>query len=48
MESIWTGDFPNSLEFVEQITYLLSLRRLDEMQEVEELKATLDGPWVTA
>jgi hypothetical protein len=48
MESIWTGDFSNSLEFVEQITYLRSLRRLDEMQEVEELKATLHGPWVTA
>jgi type I restriction enzyme M protein len=36
----WTGGIANPLEVIEQITYLLFLRRLDELQEVEELKAT--------
>jgi type I restriction enzyme M protein len=38
--AFWTGGISNPLEVIEQITYLLFLRRLDEMQEVEELKAT--------
>jgi type I restriction enzyme M protein len=38
--SFWTGGISNPLEVIEQITYLLFLRRLDELQEVEELKAT--------
>lgn len=37
--AFWTGGISNPLEVIEQITYLLFLRRLDEMQEVEELKA---------
>jgi len=38
--AFWTGGISNPLEVIEQITYLLFLRRLDEMQEVEELKAS--------
>ncbi len=37
--AFWTGGISNPLEVIEQITYLLFLRRLDELQEVEELKA---------
>jgi type I restriction enzyme M protein len=38
--AFWTGGISNPLQVIEQITYLLFLRRLDELQEVEELKAT--------
>ena len=37
--TFWTGGISNPLEVIEQITYLLFLRRLDELQTVEELKA---------
>lgn len=37
--SFWTGGISNPLEVIEQITYLLFLRRLDELETVEELKA---------
>ena len=39
-DAFWTGGISNPLEVIEQITYLLFLRRLDELQTVEELKAT--------
>src|ERR1700693_2470057 len=39
-DSFWTGGISNPLEVIEQITYLLFLRRLDELQTIEELKAT--------
>ncbi|MEA1649806.1 class I SAM-dependent DNA methyltransferase [Nitrospirillum sp. BR 11164] len=35
----WTGGVSNPLAVMEQITYLLFVRRLDEMQMVEEAKA---------
>ena len=38
--AFWTGGISNPLEVIEQITYLLFLRRLDELQTVEELKAS--------
>jgi type I restriction enzyme M protein len=38
--SFWTGGISNPLEVIEQITYLLFLRRLDDLHTVEELKAT--------
>lgn len=38
-DSFWTGGISNPLEVIEQITYLLFLKRLDEIQEVEERKA---------
>src|SRR5260370_30508753 len=39
-DAFWTGGISNPLEVIEQITYLLSLRRLDELHTLEELKAT--------
>ena len=41
--SFWTGGISNPLEVIEQITYLLFIRRLDELQTVEELKARRTG-----
>lgn len=41
----WTGGVSNPLAVMEQITYLLFIRRLDEMHTLEELKAsTLKKP----
>jgi len=37
--TFWTGGISNPLEVIEQITYLLFLKRLDDLQTVEELKA---------
>jgi type I restriction enzyme M protein len=37
--AFWTGGISNPLEVIEQITYLLFLRRLDDLQTLEELKA---------
>src|SRR5437660_3392954 len=38
--AFWSGGIANPLEVIEQITYLLFLRRLDELHTLEELKAT--------
>lgn len=41
----WSGGVSNPLSVIEQITYLLFIRRLDELQTVEERKAaTLKKP----
>jgi type I restriction enzyme M protein len=37
--SFWSGGIANPLEVLEQITYLLFLRRLDELQTLEENKS---------
>ena len=37
--SFWSGGISNPLEVIEQITYLLFLRRLDDMHMLEENKA---------
>lgn len=37
--TFWTGGISNPLEVIEQITYLLFLRRLDDLQTAEEKKA---------
>ena len=39
-DSFWSGGIANSLEVMEQITYLLFLRRLDDLHTLEENKAT--------
>jgi hypothetical protein len=39
--AFWAGGIANPLEVIEQITYLLFLRRLDDLQEVKENKARL-------
>lgn len=38
-DAFWSGGISNPLEVMEQITYLLFLRRLDELHTVEENKA---------
>ena len=37
--TFWTGGISNPLEVIEQITYLLFLRRLDDLHTLEENKA---------
>ncbi len=39
-DAFWSGGISNPLEIIEQITYLLFLRRLDDLQTLEENKAT--------
>ena len=39
-DSFWSGGISNPLEVIEQITYLLFLRRLDDLQTLEENKST--------
>lgn len=38
--AFWSGGISNPLEVIEQITYLMFIKRLDELQTLEELKAT--------
>jgi type I restriction enzyme M protein len=38
-DAFWSGGISNPLEVIEQITYLLFLKRLDEQETAEELKA---------
>ncbi|THD66442.1 SAM-dependent DNA methyltransferase [Robertkochia marina] len=40
-ESFWTGGISNPLTVIEQFTYLLFIRRLDEIQTLEEKKAAM-------
>ncbi len=42
-ETFWTGGISNPLTVIEQFTYLLFLRRLDERQQREEKKASFIG-----
>ncbi len=42
-ESFWTGGISNPLTVIEQFTYLLFIRRLDERQLAEEKKVNLIG-----
>ena len=37
----WSGGLSNPLSVMEQITYLLFIKRLDELQTVEERKAAM-------
>lgn len=39
-DAFWSGGISNPIEVIEQITYLLFLRRLDDLQTLEENKAT--------
>src|ERR1019366_1664241 len=38
-DSFWSGGIANPLEVMEQITYLLFMRRLDDLHTLEENKA---------
>ncbi|MDH6681025.1 type I restriction enzyme M protein [Rhodococcus sp. LBL1] len=42
-DSFWSGGLSNPLEVIEQITYLLFLRRLDDLQTLAEKKARVTG-----
>ena len=42
-ETFWSGGISNPLTVIEQFTYLLFIRRLDEMQLLEEKKANTVG-----
>ena len=42
-EAFWTGGISNPLTVIEQFTFLLFLRRLDENQQLEEKKANMIG-----
>jgi hypothetical protein len=42
-DSFWSGGISNPLEVIEQVTYLLFLRRLDELQILAEKKARVAG-----
>jgi len=41
--AFWTGGISNPLTVIEQFTFLLFLRRLDEKQQLEEKKANMMG-----
>lgn len=41
--TFWTGGISNPLSVIEQITYLLFIKRLDELQQLKENKAALLG-----
>ncbi len=38
-DSFWTGGISNPLEVIEQLTYLLFIRRLDDLHSLEERKS---------
>lgn len=42
-DSFWSGGIANPLEVIEQITYLLFLKRLDDFQQTEEIKTRRFG-----
>src|SRR5450759_4889594 len=42
-DAFWSGGISNPLEVIEQITYLLFIRRLDDLQKLAENKANLTG-----
>jgi type I restriction enzyme M protein len=42
-DAFWSGGISNPLEVIEQITYLLFIKRLDDLHTLEERKANLLG-----
>ncbi|MBA9001161.1 type I restriction-modification system subunit M [Thermomonospora cellulosilytica] len=42
-DAFWSGGISNPLEVIEQITYLMFIRRLDDIQTAKENKATRTG-----
>lgn len=39
-DAFWAGGIANPLEVIEQITYLLFIKRLDDLHTAQEKKAT--------
>jgi type I restriction enzyme M protein len=46
-DDFWSGSISNPLTVVEQITYLLFIKRLDEIHTARELKANITGKPIT-
>jgi type I restriction enzyme M protein len=44
--AFWSGGISNPLEVIEQITYLLFLRRLDDLQTLEENRSARLEKWI--
>ena len=42
-EMFWTGGVANPISVIEQISYLLFIRRLDELQTTEERRSQATG-----
>lgn len=42
-DTMWSGGISNPLSVIEQLTYLLFIKRLDELQTLEERKASRTG-----
>ncbi|MEY8039324.1 N-6 DNA methylase [Saccharopolyspora cebuensis] len=42
-DAFWSGGISNPLEVIEQITYLMFIRRLDQLQQAKERKASRTG-----
>ena len=42
-DAFWSGGISNPLEVIEQITYLMFIKRLDDLQTLEENKANRTG-----
>ena len=42
-DAFWSGGISNPLEVIEQITYLLFIRRLDDLDTLAEKKAQRTG-----
>ena len=47
-DAFWSGGIANPLEVLEQLTYLLFIRRLDELETLEERRSQRSGQWRTA
>lgn len=45
-DAFWSGGISNSLAVIEQITYLLFIRRLDDIQTLAEKKARVTKTYV--
>ena len=46
-DAFWSGGISNPLEVIEQITYLLFIRRLDDLHTLAENKANRIGKPIT-
>ena len=42
-ETMWSGGISNPLSVIEQLTYLLFIKRLDELHTLQERKAERTG-----
>jgi type I restriction enzyme M protein len=42
-DAFWSGGVSNPLEIIEQLTYLMYIRRLDELQSAQEREAARTG-----